>query len=128
MLKVKSFIYNSEEINPFIFSKMFCYLRGITTFRMCRMNLNYLFTTLHISVTVLQYCNQYRNQFGTYYVILFHHTAHISWRFYTLLPWQNCSIKHCLDFSGKQPAIYYNAYAACIHIHYCLKPGIHLYS
>ncbi|KAK2176858.1 hypothetical protein NP493_625g00039 [Ridgeia piscesae] len=27
---------------------------------------------------------------------------------YTLLPWQTCSIRHHLKFSGKHPAICYN--------------------
>ena len=46
------------------------------------------------------------------------------------LPWQTCSLRHHLGFSGNHPAKCYNlcANAARTHIHHCLKPGTHLYS
>ena len=42
--------------------------------------------------------------------------------FHTLLPWQTCSIKHCLNFSGKHPTICYNNIITCEDCSYTYPP------
>jgi len=48
----------------------------------------------------------------------------------TLLLWHTYSLKHCLNFSGKHPAICCNSSAKTVRksINHSLLPGTHWYS
>ena len=58
----------------------------------------------HRVVALIQTYNSHVKSKGKFSYSAVSHPQDCSKRFYTLLPWQTCSIKHCLNFTGKHPA------------------------
>ena len=58
----------------------------------------------HRVVALIQTYNSHVKSKGNFSYSAVLHPQDCSKRFYTLLPWQTCSIKHCLYFTGKHPA------------------------